>query len=256
MIDLHCHLLPGVDDGPATLDEALALARAALDDGITASVVTPHIHPGRYDNRLSLLQTRVQAFRAALQRAGIALPVLLGAEVRVSLESLELLQQGEVPYVGEVRGTRVLLLELPHSHVPPGTQQLVRKLLDQNVRPLLAHPERNKAFMDDPRRLDPLVGEGCWLQLTAGAVVGDFGRAAQRLAHRLLEEDQVRVVASDAHNLAGRAPRMTAAREYIGQHWGADLADELLLHNPLQMVGAALQALPAAAPPRAARGRA
>jgi protein-tyrosine phosphatase len=240
MIDLHCHLLPGLDDGPATLDEALALARAVVADGITVSVVTPHIHPGRYDLRRSALLGELQAFQRALAQARIPLQVLLGAELRVSMESLDLLTQGEVPYVGEVRGTPVLLLEMPHSHVPAGCLKLVEKLLTLNIRPLIAHPERNKGIMDDPSRLDPFVAEGCWLQVTAASVVGEFGRSAQKLAHQLIDDDLVRVVASDAHNLDGRAPRMGAARQYIEQVWGSEVAQELTWQHPQQIVASRL----------------
>ncbi len=232
MIDLHCHLLPGVDDGPSTLADSLAMARMAVADGITACVVTPHIHPGRYDNHLERLQLYYRAFRRALSQQAIDLDVRLGAEVRVSLESLALLQRDQVPFVGGHRGWRVLLLELPHSGVPVGSLQLVERLLQMQIRPLIAHPERNKAFMDHPGRLEPFVAAGCWLQLTAGSVLGDFGKTAQKLAHRLLDDDAVRVVASDAHNLTSRPPVLSRARAYIGQHWSQDMADDLMVRNP------------------------
>jgi protein-tyrosine phosphatase len=236
MIDLHCHLLPGIDDGPATLAEAVELARMAVADGITTIVVTPHIHPGRYDNHREKIEVYLRAYRLALAQQGIPLELRLGAEVRVSLESLELLQRDQVPFLGEHRGWRVLLLELPHGSVPVGSLQFVEKLLQMNIRPLLAHPERNRSFMDNPRRIDPFLAAGCWLQLTAGSVTGDFGRQAQKLAHQLLDEESVRVVASDAHNRSTRPPRLSRAHALITQRWGDEVADDLMRHHPRQIL--------------------
>lgn len=236
MIDMHCHLLPGLDDGPATLAEAVELARVAVDDGITDSVVTPHIHPGRYDNHRQKIDLYLRAYRLALAKHGIPLTLHMGAEVRVSMESLDLLKREQVPFVGEHRGMAVLLLELPHSHVPVGCMQLVDKLLSMNIRPLIAHPERNKAMMDNPRRVEPFVSAGCWLQLTAGSVTGAFGKGAQKLAHQLLDEDAVRVVATDAHNLTTRRPELRPAHTWISQRWGGDVANDLMLRNPRQML--------------------
>jgi len=237
MIDMHCHLLPGLDDGPATLAEAVELARVAVADGITDSVVTPHVQPGRYDNQRQNIELYLRAFRLALAKHGIPLELHMGAEVRVCMESLNLLKQGQVPFVGEHRGMPVLLLELPHSHVPVGSLQLVDKLLQMNIRPMIAHPERNKALMENPSRLQPFVAIGCWLQLTAGSVTGAFGKGAQKLAHRLLDEDAVRVVATDAHNLTARRPELRPAHTWISQRWGAEMADDLMLHNPRHMLG-------------------
>lgn len=237
MIDLHSHLLPGIDDGPATLAESVALARMAVADGITTSVVTPHIHPGRFNNHTEKIEVYLRAFRMALVQQAIELDVRLGAEVRVSMESLELLVHEQVPFVGMHRGWRVLLLELPHSGVPVGSLQMIEKLLRMQIRPLIAHPERNKLFMDHPQRLEPFLAAGCWLQLTAGSITGDFGKAAQKLALHLLEDDSVRVVASDAHNLTSRPPVLSRAHAFITQRWGADLANDLMLRNPRLMLG-------------------
>lgn len=241
MIDLHCHLLPGLDDGPRTLAESVAMARMAVADGITTCVVTPHIHPGRYDNHLDRIAMFVRAFRRALAQQAVALEVHVGAEVRASLESLDLVLRGQVPFVGHHRGWQVLLLELPHGGVPVGSMQLVDKLLQLQIRPLLAHPERNRVFMDNPHRLEPFVAAGCWLQVTAGSITGAFGKGAQQLAHRLLDEDAVRVVASDAHNLGSRPPVLSEAHAYIGRHWGGDVANDLMLRYPRQLLDLAQQ---------------
>lgn len=241
MIDLHCHLLPGIDDGPATLAESMAMARMAVADGITTSVVTPHIHPGRYDNTREQIERSLHAYRQALAGAGVALTVHMGAEVRVSMESLALLLRGQVPFLGTDRGWRVLLLELPHGGVPVGSLQLVEKLVQMQIRPLLAHPERNKGFLDSPQRIEPFLAAGCWLQLTAGSVTGAFGKASQKLAHQLLDDASVRVVASDAHNLGSRPPVLSQAHAFIAQHWGEDLADDLMRHRPRQMLEAVAQ---------------
>ncbi len=237
MIDLHCHLLPGIDDGPATLAESVALARMAVADGITTSVVTPHIHPGRYENHRKKIEVYLRAFRMALEQEAIALDVRMGAEVRVSMESLALLLKDQVPFLGEHRGWRVLLLEMPHSHLPVGAMQLVDKLLRMNIRPLIAHPERNRAIMDQPRRIDPFLAAGCWLQLTAGSITGEFGKTAMAVAHQLLDEDAVRVVASDAHNATSRPPQLSHAHALVARRWDAGLADDLMLHHPRQILG-------------------
>lgn len=239
MIDLHSHLLYGIDDGAQTLAESLDLARAAVADGITAAAMTPHIHPGRFENQKTNILLHVAAFRAALQANHIALQVFAGAEMRLGLESLAQLQAGEVPFLGRVNGCDILLLELPHQHLPVGTQQFVDKLLAMNIRPLIAHPERNKSVMDDPRRIHPLVEAGCWLQLTAGSITGGFGATAQKAALSLLDEDFVHVVATDAHNLSARPPHLRAARQVVNERYGADTAQLLFQTRPARILGLA-----------------
>lgn len=237
MIDLHSHLLHGIDDGAQTLAESLDLARAAVADGITAAAMTPHIHPGRFENQKSRIVTHVAAFRAALQAHCIPLQVFAGAEMRLSLESLAQLQAGDVPFLGSVNGCQVLLLELPHQHIPVGSQQFVDKLLAMNIRPLIAHPERNKSVMADPRRIHPFVDAGCWLQITAGSITGGFGSTSQKTAFSLLDEDCVHVVATDAHNLSARPPHLRAARQVVIDRCGADAAQLLFQTRPARILG-------------------
>src|SRR6187399_2734259 len=118
MIDLHCHLVPGIDDGPQTLAESLAMARLAVADGITAARTTPHIHVGRYDNDQASIARAIDGLRAAIAAEGIALELSFAAEVRLDYDVLPMIEAGRVPFLGELDGYRVLLLEFPHSHVP------------------------------------------------------------------------------------------------------------------------------------------
>lgn len=239
MFDLHCHLLPGVDDGADCTATALALARVAVADGTTHAILTPHIHPGRYDNSLSRLTPVFDRFRQSLADAfaGEAggLQVALGAEVRLTDELPASLEKEEIPFVGEWEGDRVLLLELPHSHIPPGTDRLIQWLGKHGIRPLIAHPERNRDVLRDLARLRPLVKAGCLFQVTATAVAGDFGPGAEKRARQLLENDLVTVLASDAHHLERRPPGLSRGRDAAAAIIGDSRARELVVDNPRRL---------------------
>ena len=236
MIDLHCHLLPGIDDGPDTLEEALALARIAVANGITHSVVTPHIHPGRWENDAAIIQRNLDTFRAAIDAAGIPLELGFAGEVRLGAEVLMMVQGGEIPFYGEYEGRKVFLLELPHSHVPPGSDKLITWLLDQGILPMIAHPERNKEVMRRFEKIEPFVAQGCLLQVTAGSVAGQFGEVAQATAWRLLEKGYVTILASDAHNAQRRPPELTHGRDAAAEIVGAQLAEEMVTSRPWELV--------------------
>lgn len=239
MIDLHCHFLPKVDDGPECVKEAVALAEAAVADGITVSVLTPHIHPRRYDNTHASLQHIFAAFQHVLELKHIPLEVRLGGEIRLSPESLALIQDNNVPFLGTVSGYRVLLLEFPHQSIPVGSEMFIRKLLDMKIRPLIAHPERNKTVMQDPERIRPFVDMGCWLQLTAGSVAGRFGDVSLQTARYLLEHEWAWIIASDAHNLEHRPPRLSEGRDAISALLGDRLARHMVHERPARILGLA-----------------
>ncbi len=128
MIDIHCHMLPGIDDGAGDMHEALAMARAAYENGIRFSIVTPHIHPGRYENSVQTISSSLAQFKIALSKAGIPLKLGMAAEVRLSPEILPMLERDQIPFLGVLDGYRIMLLEFPHSHIPPGADRLVEKL--------------------------------------------------------------------------------------------------------------------------------
>jgi protein-tyrosine phosphatase len=235
MIDLHNHLLPGIDDGAPDLEVALALARIAVADGITHMVCTPHIHPGRYENTPATIQAAQQKFVAALQVESISLQVATAAEVRFGAELMQGIGEGTIPFLGEWQGRKVLLLEFPHGEVPFGAERMIAWLLQRNIQPMLAHPERNKGIMRDPSKLKPFIEQGCLLQVTASSVAGGFGLAAQAIASDLLSEGLVSILATDAHNIDYRPPILSQGMQEAARLVGEAKAEALVLQTPWQI---------------------
>jgi protein-tyrosine phosphatase len=232
VIDLHCHLLPGIDDGAQTLADGLAMAQAAADDDTIYAVMTPHIIPGTYENRRSTIEQAFKAFKMALRKARIPLHIGMAAEVRLSPEILTLLEENELPFLGEIDGFKIILLEFPHTNIPLGADKLIDRLLQRKIRPLIAHPERNQDVMRDLSKIEPFVRMGCLLQLTAGALLGHFGQAPLMRARELLELDVLKILASDAHNLSGRRPGLRNGMEAAAKVVGEQAAHDLVYKNP------------------------
>jgi protein-tyrosine phosphatase len=237
MIDLHCHLLPGIDDGPQTLAEALDLARAAVADGITHSVLTPHVHLGRYENQRHNLEPALNEFSDQLRRADIPLKVSLGCEANLNSELIELMANDQVPFLGQVNGYRIMLLEFPPQMIPVGSIRLVNMMLTQKIRPLISHPERNKAIMANTEKVRPFTEAGCWLQLTAGSLAGRFGNPAQLTAFKLIDEGWDCVAATDAHNLEHRPPLLSEGREALRKRYGDAVAQAMVQDKPARIIG-------------------
>lgn len=254
MIDIHCHLLPGIDDGPPTVEAALALAKALVDDGVTHVVMTPHVFPGRFENRRSSIADDFERFEALLAQAGMALTVSWAGEVRLTPEVLELLMRDELPFVGQVGGHRTMLLEMPDGQIPLGSDRFVGHMLSQRVRPILVHPERNRAVIEKPERIQPFIDQGCYVQVTAGSLVGQFGAKAQATAQTLVDRGWVHAVASDAHNLTGRRPRMRDAAAWLVRHSGEKVARQLTVLGPAGLCGRGLNEPRAAGAAAAATG--
>ena len=191
MIDVHCHILPGIDDGASDLTESLALLQLAVADGITQMVATPHINPGYFDNTKTSISQSLTQLRTALTQQNIAIQIAAAAEIRVTADLMPAFEQGQLPILGHWQGQQVLLLEFPHSHIPPGADRLVKWLLGKNVLPMLAHPERNRDIQLDLKKLLPFQRMGCLLQLTASSVLGDMGESSKETALLLLQQKLV-----------------------------------------------------------------
>jgi protein-tyrosine phosphatase len=207
VIDLHAHILPGVDDGPRTLADSLAMARAAVASGTTVMAATSHVTHGIGDGDASMLPARTAALAGELEAAGIPLELRVGAElapsrvVELDDEILRSVALGGGPY---------LLLECPFSPVAPDLEPLVSELQARGHRILLGHPERCAAFHRRPERLARLVEAGALVQITGVSLLGDFGGTVRRFALGLLQDGLVHVVASDAHDAVARPPGLTA----------------------------------------------
>lgn len=236
MIDLHCHLLPGIDDGPGSMDESLALAQFSVDRGITHSILTPHIHPGRWNNEALSIRASMDTFKKALADKNIPLKVGMSGEMRVSLEALQMVASHQVPFLGKWGSNYVVLLEMPHSHIPTGMLQMIQWMMQRNIRPLIAHPERNKDILRRLDKIQPLVDAGCLFQVTAGSIAGRFGSTARDRARQLLEMGVVTVLATDSHNLKRRPPSLDEGRDAAAVIVGAEIANRLVLDNPWKIV--------------------
>jgi len=212
VIDLHCHVLPGIDDGPETIAGSLALARATLAAGVRTLVATPHVS-WRYPNDASTIAAAVARLREQLGAEGVQLDLRAGAEV--AMTQVAELEQAELARL-RLGGGEWLLVEPPFSPVAGPLQETLQSLRRQGNRILLAHPERCPAFHRDPAMLGSLVREGVLTSITAGSLVGRFGGTVRRFALRLVADELVHNVTSDAHNLGDRAPGLAVELEQAG----------------------------------------
>lgn len=229
MIDLHCHVLAGIDDGPETIEDSLALARVAAELGTRTIVATPHVS-FRYPNDSATIERLVRETNAAFADAGLALNVLAGAEIAMTraadlaTEELTALTLGGGPW---------LLIECPFASVAIGLDTLILELEEQGHRIVLAHPERCPAFHRDPEMLESLVQGGVLTSITAGSLVGRFGGPVKRFALELFEAEMVHNVASDAHDPEQRRPGMAEELRQAGLgglvEWLTDAVPAVLL---------------------------
>jgi protein-tyrosine phosphatase len=229
LIDLHCHLLPGIDDGPTDLNASLAMARMAVADGITVTACTPHILPGLYNNAGPQIRQALESFRAALARAEIPLRLCTGADVHVSPDLKEGLKSGRVLTLND---TRYFLFEPPH-HVPsPQLEALAFGLQAAGYVPVLTHPERLSWIESYYEIFERMAERGVWMQLTAGSLVGRFGRRPRYWAERMLDEGLCHIIATDAHDPVKRVPLLAEARDAAARRVGEDEATNLVETRP------------------------
>ncbi len=232
MIDLHCHLLPGIDDGPKSIEESLAMARHAANAGISNIVATPHITPGRYDNSLASIKPVFDNLKATIKEQEIPLEISFAAEIRFDPVIIDMVNDDILPVLGEYEGERLILLEFPHSHIPPGSEDLIKWLADRGVRVLIAHPERNGSVLANIEKITPLVKLGCLLQVTAGALTGVFKEGPRECAVELLRRGWVSIIASDAHNIHARCPELEPARQEAAKIVGEEKATDMVISCP------------------------
>ncbi len=213
MIDLHCHILPNVDDGADNMETSLAMAKEAVAQGITHILCTPHHNNGRYENSKATVIPAVALLQAELDKQQIDLTLFEGQEVRITGDLLQEIKDDRILFT-DLSNT-YLLIELPTMDIPAYTEELFFELRTQNKVPVIVHPERNAKFREDPNRLLPYLEMGCLAQLTAPSLVGTFGKSIQKTAQEMVDHNLVQMVASDAHGVNKRRFHLKEAYELM-----------------------------------------
>ncbi|MFH1152389.1 MAG: CpsB/CapC family capsule biosynthesis tyrosine phosphatase [Pseudomonadota bacterium] len=224
MIDIHAHILPGLDDGAASMDEALAMARKAAAENIHHIIATPHCMDGVYNCTAPGILEACARLNTALSVAGIPLTIHPGAEVRVTHDTLQAWDAGHLLSLGNT-GTHILL-ELPGMFITDGIIRTIRQLSNRGLTTVLAHPERNPMIMHNPAIIREFVFEGALVQITASSLIGDMGRGVRKTTEKLMDMDAVHFVASDIH--PGRKYNMTRAAKKLTAETGNLAAREIL----------------------------
>lgn len=227
MVDVHCHILPGLDDGPSVIEESLEMAETAIADGITHVVATPHCS-SEYDFDYA----RVRQLGEELQgRIGEQLKLATGCDFHLNPENLEALRENAARFC--INQHDYLLVEFNEFSIPPSMDQTMHELQLAGLRPIVTHPERNGILRSQPERLAKWVQAGNFVQVTGGALTGVFGQGAQKDALRWIGQGVVHFVASDAHNMRGRPLKLQAAYDTVREQFGEEMARGLFVENPL-----------------------
>lgn len=229
LVDIHCHLAPAIDDGPPDFETSLAMARLAEDSGTHTIIATPHQLGNFSHNHGAAIRRAVADLQRRLAHAGSQLQVLPGADVRIEDGMIEKILSGEVLTLADRR--KHVLLELPHELYFP-LESLLDQLRRHDLVGILSHPERNQGILQQPDVLPALVDAGCLMQVTAGSLVGGMGRGPQRMAEWMLSQGLVHFIASDAHGIRARRPRMNHAFQRVVELAGPDAALEICSTNP------------------------
>lgn len=229
MIDLHCHMLPAIDDGPTSLEGSLAMAKMAVADGITTTFCTPHIYPGLYENNAEDIKRRVANLQLILNDKGIALTLNFGADVHLVPEINAGIESGRIPLLG---GSRYLLLEPSHHVRPPRFTESVFRLISDGITPIITHPERLSWYGQHTADFLAIARSGAWLQITSGALLGNFGPAAKRFSEQLIGEGWCDVIASDGHTTGRRAPIIAQAKQRAAELVGEAEATAMVETRP------------------------
>ncbi len=253
MIDLHCHILPGVDDGPESMEESLAMCRLSFGDGVRTVLATPHTLNGVYQNDRSTILAKVRELNKAISECRIPEPfssstvqfknpmtqlpnnpmtlnILPGADVHFSPELPQQIEEGKALTIGDRK--RYLLLEFPVQGIPRGTEEILFQLMVRGITPIVSHPERNLEIAHKPQRYLEMMRMGCLGQVTAMSLTGEFGEEVKRVADKLLKGRLVHIIASDAHSPNSRPPLLSSAVQAAARIVGEAEARKMVTQYP------------------------
>jgi protein-tyrosine phosphatase len=230
LIDVHSHVLWGLDDGSASIEDSLAMLRSASEHGTAVIVATPHSN-AEYSYQQELIEARILELIA---HSGGNPRLLRGCDFHLSFDNIDVLLDQPSKYT--INSKQYLLVECPDSSVGRHTESVFNRLLDARIVPIVTHPERNPILQRKLSRVEAWVEQGCLVQVTALSITGGFGRSAKSAARKLLARGLVHIVASDAHDPANRHPRLDEAYAVVQSLYGQDAAEFLFYENPHAVV--------------------
>lgn len=225
-IDIHCHILPGIDDGPESLEMSLRMIKIAADDGISHIFATPHIIKGVYDNNTQKIRKGIEALRLHISEK---ITIYTGADVRITPDIMLKIEKGEMP---TLNGSKYMLIELPHFVIPPNIDMLIFDLRKAGIIPIITHPERHITLTKKFFVLKRLRDIGAMYQLTAMSVSGELGKNIQKISFSMIDGGFIDFIASDAHNARERPPVLSNAYNVIVRSYGYEAAETIFLKNP------------------------
>lgn len=228
MVDIHCHILPLVDDGPASVEHALQLAEQAVAEGVSRIIATPHLYHPQFETEEVDVQLTVNEFNVLLKQRDIPLTVYPGHEIRLIGELMEALEAGKALTLNE---SRYILIEFPSSGIPSYARQVFAELISEGYIPVVAHPEKNKAIIQNPSLLFELISNGAISQVTCASLIGKYGKDVQRFAIALLENGLAHLIASDAHHLEKRPFYWKQCERMLEKTFEDWLIDEIYENN-------------------------
>lgn len=231
MIDIHSHILYGLDDGAQSLEESLEMALMASEDGISKIVATPHLFRGNFNcNDLKTLEERRAELENILKEKEIQLELFIGAEVHISHNLIDEIRKNKERLV--INKSQYLLVEFPTSHIFSGIKELIFEIMSEGIVPIIAHPERNHVFMDNPSSLYELLEMGVLTQANSGSFLGYYGRRAEITVYRFLEWNFIHFIGTDAHNSRSMAPVLSKSLARVEERMNDNKLRALVLDNP------------------------
>ncbi|MGN7387439.1 tyrosine-protein phosphatase [Sporosarcina sp. SAFN-015] len=228
MIDMHCHVLFGVDDGPKTIEDTIRIVEKAVKEGITDMIATPHAFSPHYHVPKKEIEGQIRLLTDSLRAGKYPIKLHTGQEVRLHENVIEKIIEGEAMTLA---GSRYLLLELPSQSIPLYIERVIQSMLEYNTIPIIAHPERNSAIAQKPARLERLIRLGAFAQVNAGSLSGHFGKRVQRLSIQLVEANLIHTYGSDVHDTKARPLLFNEGLRYLEKKKKHDSIDILLENN-------------------------
>jgi protein-tyrosine phosphatase len=234
MIDIHAHILPGVDDGPRDMDEALDMCKACVDDGITSVIATPHDHNGMFTNDRASILEKTKELEIKIKGKNLALNLYPGADITMNPELPALLDENRIMTLNDTG--KYLLLEPPVFFHPDALKRLIFEIKLRGITPIITHPERNETLMSHFDALYEAIISGALIQITASSLTGHFGMQARKHSIDLLKAKMVHFIASDSHNTDHRKPGLSSARLAVSTIVGEEESWEMVREHPLAVL--------------------